>query len=223
MFCTCIHRHANPNVSSTDDRAASRWLGSKAGLEGLVDGASRRSDRKVAGGLVEDASPRLAGWRCRRVQQPMRVGGWVRGQSWKVGSRRKPEVIWKAKLEGWQPAKVGGWPEGTAGGSARGASRWLAQRLNRRVGHGESRWLAQRFNRRYRPEAQADGWSNGWAGRLIEGASRRKIGRLSWKIDRRRKPERGRKAEQANAAADESRRLGLKAGPEGRSKAQAGG
>jgi hypothetical protein len=58
---------------------------------------------------------------------------------------------------------------------------------------------------------------------LIEGASRRKIGRLSWKIDRRRKPERGRKAEQANAAADESRRLGLKAGPEGRSKAQAGG
>ena len=27
----------------------------------------------------------------------MRVGGWVRGQSWKVGSRRKPEAIWKAK------------------------------------------------------------------------------------------------------------------------------
>jgi len=53
-----------------------------------------------------------------------------------------------AKLEGWHSAKVGGWPESTAGGSARGASRWLAQRLNRRVGHGASRWLAQRFNRR---------------------------------------------------------------------------
>jgi hypothetical protein len=38
----------------------------------------------------------------------MRVGGWVRGQSRKVGSRRKPEAIWKAKLEGWHSAKVGG-------------------------------------------------------------------------------------------------------------------
>ena len=156
---------------------------------------SRRFDRSVARGLVEDVSPRSAGRRCRRVQQPMRVGGWVRGQSWKVGSRRKPEAIWKAKLEGWHSAKVGGWPEGTAGGSARGASRWLAQRLNRRVGHGASRWLAQRFNRRIdqrrKPmvgatvglddllKAQAEERSEDWAGRLIKGASWREVGRRS--------------------------------------------
>ena len=156
---------------------------------------SRRFDRSVARGLVEDVSPRSAGRRCRRVQQPMRVGGWVRGQSWKVGSRRKPEAIWKAKLEGWHPAKVGGWPEGTAGGSAKGASRWLAQRLNRRVGHGASRWLTQRFNRRIdqrrKPmvgatvglddllKAQAEERSEDWAGRLIKGASWREVGRRS--------------------------------------------
>ena len=184
---------------------------------------SRRFDRTVAGGLVEDASPRLAGRRCRRVQQPMRVGGWVRGQSRKVGSRRKLEAIWKAKLEGWHSAKVGGWPEGRAGESAKGASQWLAQRLNRRVGQRRKPMVGTTVQSENRPEAQADGWRNGWAGRSIEGESRRKVGRLSWKINRKRKLERGRKAEPADAATDESRRLGLKAGPEGQSKAQAGG
>ena len=184
---------------------------------------SRRFDRTVAGRLVEDASPRLAGRRCRRAQQSMRVGGWVRRQNWKVGNRRKPEAIWKVKLEGWLKARAGGRPEGTAGGSARGASQWLAQRLNRRVAQRRKPMVGTTVQSENRPAAQADGWRNDWAGRSIEGESRRWVGRLSWKTDRRRKLERGRKAEQADAATDESRRLGLKAGPEGRRKAQAGG
>ena len=128
-------------------------------------------------------------------------------RSWKVGSRRKSETGRKAQPEGRPEAQADGWHNGSIGGPAKGASRWLAQR----------------FDRRYRPAVQADGWSNGWAGRSIEGESRREVGRLSWKIDRRRKPERGRKAEQTDAATDESRRLGLKAGPEDRQKAKAGG
>jgi len=210
-----MHRRSTPNVSSTDDRAASRWLGSKAGLEGLIGGESRRSDRKVAGRLVEDASPRLAGRRCQRAQQSMRVGGWVRRQSRKVGSRRKSKVSWKAKLEGWQPAKVGGWLESTAGGSARSASGWLAQRLNRRVNQKRKPMVGTTVRSENRSKAQADGWRNGWTGRSIEGESWREVGRLDWKIDRRRKLERDRKAEQTDTATDESRRLGLKAGPKG--------
>jgi hypothetical protein len=144
---------------------------------------SRRFDRTVAGRLVEDASPRLTGRRCRRVQQSMRVGGWVRRQSRKVGSRRKPDAIWKAKLEGWQPAKVGGWPEGTAGGPARSASGWLAQRLNRRVGQRRKPMVDTTAQSENRSAAQVAGWRNGWAGRSIEGESRREVGRLSWMID----------------------------------------
>jgi hypothetical protein len=91
----------------------------------------------------------------------------------------------------------------------------LAQRLNRRVGQRREPKAGTTVQSENRPEAQVDGWSNGWAGRVIEGASPREVGRLSWKNDGRRKPEIDRKAEFLNAAADESRRLGLKAGLEG--------
>jgi hypothetical protein len=113
----------------------------------------------------------------------MRVGGWVRGQSRKVGTWRKPEAIWKAKPEGWHSAQAERQPEGTAGGSARGASGWLAQRLNRRVGQRRKPMVGTTVQPENRSEAQANGWRNGWAGGSIEGASRREVGRLSWKID----------------------------------------
>ena len=74
-----------------------------------------------------------------------------------------------------------------------------------------------------RPAEQVAGWSNGWAGRSIKGASWREVGRLGWMIDRRRKLERDRKAELADAATDESRRLGWMAGPEGRSQTKVEG
>jgi hypothetical protein len=112
---------------------------------------------------------------------------------------------------------------GRAGRLALGESRRLAGRHSRRVGRRRKLMVDTTAQSENRPEAQADGWRNGWAGRSIEGESRRRVRRLSWKIDRKRKLERGRKAEPADAATDESRRLGLKAGPEGRSKAQAGG
>jgi len=109
----------------------------------------------------------------------MRVGGWVRGQSWKVGSRRKPEAIWKAKLEGWHSAKVGGWPEGTAGGVGHGASRWFAQRFNRRIDQRRKPMVGATVGLDDLLKAQAEERSEDWAGRLIKGASWREVGRRS--------------------------------------------
>jgi len=127
------------------------------------------------------------------VQQTDESRRWFAGRAGRlaVGASRKPS--WKAKLEGWPLGEVGGWPEGTAGGSAKGAKPMLAQRLNRRVGHGASRWLAQRFNRRIDQRRKPMLEQPVGLDDSIEGASRREVGRLGWKIDQRRKLERGRK------------------------------
>ena len=194
-------------------------------------GRAGRFDRRRKSTDRPEGSRKVDRRRKSKIGRKVKPEGTTTDESRRLGSWTEPE--------GWQSAQAGSQSEGEAGKLAAGESRRLAGRHSRRVGQrrkpmvgttaqSESRprrksMVGTTVQSENRPEAQADGWRNGWAGRSIEGASRRKVGRLSWKIDRWRKPERGRKAESADAATDESRRLGLKAGPEGRSKAQAGG
>jgi len=105
---------------------------------------------------------------------------------------------------------------GIEGASWRSTQRWAGRSIE-----GAS-WRLARRRSPERQAAQVAGRFEGRAGKLAEGASWKLAGKHSRKVDRRRKLKVGTKVKPKDAAADESRRLGSKAGLEGRLKAQAG-